>query len=103
MTPEERYTESQAAQAALDRFLGPAFEAVETEYAERMLEVAGAVMKPGEAEAAMLKLATALKVSRAVRGQIEAIARDGVAAEHEMDRAKQIQQIRPYKRRILGI
>jgi len=103
VTLEEQYAEAQAAQNALDRFLGPAMQVVEAEYAERLLEVAGSTLAKGEAEWAMLKLSMALKIARAVRGQIEAIARGGSAVEQQMERAKQIEAIRPYKRRILGL
>lgn len=103
MTPEERYADAQAAKLAMDRFVGPALTIIEQEYAERMLQVAGMTLTRDETEWSLLKLATAIKVVRAVRGQIEVIAEGGKVAEQQIDRAKQIENIRPDKRRILGL
>lgn len=100
MTPEERYSEAQAAQAALDRFLGPAFAVVEAEYTEKLTQLAAET--PWETDR-IRKLAAAIKIARAVRGQVEAIISDGKAAAADMQRAKQLSELSDHKRKILGI
>lgn len=100
MTPAERLAEAQSAEAALERYLRPAFEVVEREYAEKLIALAGETT--GQ-EAKIARLSLAIKVARTVRTQIEALAADGAAAGTEMERLRQIEKIPEHKRGILGL
>lgn len=100
MTPEQQLFEAQAAKAALDAYLGPAFDVVEANYLKRLTELAAE--SPSETDR-ISKLAMAIKISRSVRAQIEAIALAGPDAEAKLDRARQIEKISQHKRGILGL
>lgn len=100
MTPHDRLSEANNAKAALDKYLAPAFTVVEATYARRLTDLAAE--KPWEAEK-ITKLATALKIARSVRAQIEAIVADGKVAESEIAYAAQIERIPTHKRNILGL
>lgn len=90
---------SDAAKAALTH-LGPAFDAVEAIYAERLREVA--VKEPWAADK-LRALALAQKISEAVRGHIEAIMLGGEVADKQLDRVRKIEKMSPERRRILGL
>jgi hypothetical protein len=100
MTPAQQLDEAQQAQAALDRYLGPAFAAVEAAYMEKLTNIAAE--NPAAVDS-ITKLAMAIKISRNVRAQIEAIALGKAEAEAKLDHARQIEKISPHKRGILGI
>lgn len=100
MTDHDRITNGARAKAAMDEFLGPAFEHVEAAYAHRLTEIAAE--KPWETDK-IVKLATALKIARTVRAQIEGIIASGKAAEADQRYAAQIERISAHKRSILGI
>ena len=100
MTDAERIAEAERAAMALDAYLGPAFTYVEQAYLDKLTNLAAEA--PWEAER-ITKLATALKIARTVRAQIEAIARDGQVVAERMDYARQIEKIPAHKRSILGL
>lgn len=95
----DRIAAGNKAQAALDA-LSDAFQAVEASYTTRLTEIAAE--KPWETEK-IAKLATAFKISRTVRAQIEAIVADGKLALDGQRFAAQIERIPTHKRNILGL
>lgn len=100
MTVYDRASDGARAKTALDEFLTPAFAAVEASYATRLTDLAAE--QPWEA-GKITKLATALKIARTVRAQIEAIVADGKLAQQEIGRAAQIEKIPTAKRNMLGL
>jgi len=107
MTHQERLTRATAAENALREFIRPAFETIEREYTERLIELAAESpfgwfwRAPTRWQIA--KLSIARKIARVVLAQIEALTLDAQAAEASMDRATQIGKISDHKRRILGL
>jgi len=100
MTPEEKRDEGQAARAAIDRFLGPAFDLVEAAYVERLAEIAGS--EPWAADK-LRAVATALRVTREVRAHVDGVAAGGRAAQVTLDHHRKIEAMSPERRRILGL
>lgn len=101
MTPSERLAHAERAKAALNDFLAPAFEKVETEWAEKM--IAAAASSDPRANEIITRLATGVKAIRTVRAQIEAAVADGAMAEADIKRSAQIAQMSEHKRSIVGV
>ncbi|WP_420140156.1 hypothetical protein [Sphingomonas sp.] len=99
-TPSDRRADAEAADAAMKRWLGPAFEVVAATYSARLQEIAAS--EPWET-AKIAKLAVALKIAAEVRKQIEAVVADGAVAAQDIRYRKQIENIPHEKRKILGI
>jgi hypothetical protein len=99
MTPADRATRGDRARAALREFVDEAFTVAMADYQARLIEIAAE--KPWETEK-IAKLATAFKIARTVKAQIEALVADGDMAQKDMSRAAQIERIRADKRTILG-
>lgn len=91
---------AERARAAMDEFIGPAFDVYEADIVRRLTEIAAEA--PNEATK-ISKLAMAVKVLRNVRRQVEAIADEGKIIEADVKRARQIEKINPYQRSILGL
>jgi enoyl-CoA hydratase/carnithine racemase len=101
LTNPQRVERARQAKLALDNFLAPAFEVVEIEYAEKMINVAAST--DPRAPEIIARLANGVKVARQVRTQIEAMVSDGDDAQHMIDRAKRIEAMTPSQRRLLNI
>lgn len=101
MTPEERIANGEQAKHAMAQFLAPAFDVVTEAYSARFMELAAE--SPISGQPAMVKLAMALKIVKTVRDQIEAVARDGDFARHDIKHAAQIEALSPERRKLLGI
>lgn len=86
---------------AMDEFFAPAFAVVESEYAERMIEVAAS--SDPRAPEVITRLANGVKVARQIRGQIEGLIADGELANSEINRAKREEDMTPSKLRLLKI
>ncbi len=95
----QRMADAQQAKAAMDRWLGPAFEFVEAAYMNRMTEIAAT--EPWE-DKKLRALASAVKIAREVRAQIEQVVNDGPVAQSDNQRARQIESIPLEKRKMLG-
>lgn len=100
MTPEQRTARAHRAKAAMEEFVGPAFDYARHEFITRM--GMHAANKPWAVDE-IRSLALAVKVLDEVRGQISACIADGEVAGREMIRAERFERIRPTKRKILGI
>lgn len=100
MTNEQRIEQARQAALALEHFLDPAFQIVAEEYERRLREICAATPWETNKIAAM---ANATRIVTEVRNQIAAIVADGDDARAKVDRAKEIENLSPAKRRLLGI
>lgn len=101
MTPSERISRADRAQAAMDEFFAPAFELVEKEWAEKM--IAAAASSDPRAPEIIMRLANGVKAARTVRKQIEAHIADGTLAEAEIKRSAQLARMSDHKRSVVGV
>lgn len=101
MSVTDRITEADRAKAALADFLAPAFEAVEAEWAEKMITAAAS--SDPRAPEIIQRLATGVKAIRTVRAQIEAVVMDGMLASAELQRSAQIAKMSDHKRSVVGV
>lgn len=85
----------------MDEFLAPAFEAVEADYAEKM--IASAASTDPRAPEVIARLANGIKVARQVRAQIEAIVADGLVADAERTREGREKGMSAAKLRLMKI
>lgn len=95
----ERLARAERAKAAMDEFLGPAFEAVEESYGNKLMNLAAEA--PWESKR-ITKLASALKIAQSVRAHIEAEVSGGAIVRDQLDYARQIERIPTTKRWWLG-
>lgn len=102
MSNQERVADGEQAQAALDRFLNPAFEGVMAVYREGIESIAAAPWDK-YTSTKLEKLATALKVATEVRKQIESVALDGKLALDAIRRDSKIQNMTTARKHVLGI
>lgn len=100
MTDQERIANGEQAQAALDRWLGPAFEAVNAVWTARMADIA---VKEPWSDGKIRNLALALKISEEVRKQIEAVAADGKVALADVRHMRKLEELSPERKKWLGI
>lgn len=100
LTDEQRVQRAHSAKRALEEFLEPAFEVVETEYAGRLASVCAS--KPW-ATNEIAALANAGRIVKEVRNQVAALVVDGADAQARIDRAKTIGALSPAKKRLLNI
>jgi len=96
----ERLADAEAAENAMKRWLGPAFDAVNEVYRERLQSIAA--KEPWET-AKISKVAVAITIAAEVRKQIEAVVADGKVALSEKRHRQQIENIPHEKRKWLGI
>lgn len=88
------------AKMALEEFFDPAFDMVIDAYTARIEEIAAS--QPWEAQK-ITALANAARIAKSVKGQIEAIVYEGERADKVRNRALEIEQLSPAKRRFLNI
>jgi hypothetical protein len=84
-----RIARAEQAQAALNAFLGPAFDICRADYLEKLGEIASRPMTDAN-RAGMEKLALGVKVIDMVRGQITAVVADGGMARSSKRQADQL-------------
>jgi hypothetical protein len=101
MTPHERQARADRAKAAMDEFLAPAFDHVEAEWYEKLVNTAGSE-DPRTVEK-IQRITAAVKAIRVVRAQIAAVIADGVAVEADMLHTAQIARMSPHKRSVVGV
>lgn len=99
MTPEDQIARGERAQAALS-VLYEAFEAVISDYHERLCQVA---VKEPWANDKLRALALAQKIAEGVRLHIEAMVAEGTVGAHAVEHLKRIEKMSPQRRRILGL
>lgn len=97
----ERVRLAEAANRALEQFLGPAFDIVEADYAEKLIKVAAST--DPRAPDVIARLANGLKSAREARAQIDALVADGKWARNDMIRAEKIAGMSAPARRLLNI
>lgn len=101
MTLEQRIERARRAKLAMEEFFAPAFDAVEQEYGERMISVAGSV--DPRAPEVIARLANGIKAARSVRSQIEGYIAEGQVAEREKEATDKLAAMSPAKSRLLKI
>ena len=99
LSDAQRAARGQRAAAAME-FLRPAFDAVRQGYTERCMELAAGEIDPARR---IEKLAIAYKIAIEVEKQIAAVVTDGEMASRDLAHRRKIEEIRPYRRRVLGI
>lgn len=99
MSEADRITRGQAAERALEQFLGPAFDVAIADYTRKVIELASS--QPWETDK-IRKLSSAIMIGKAVREQIEQLVRDGDAALADKKRADKIANLSDTRKR-LGI
>lgn len=101
MNEAERIKRAHDAKAALDQFLEPAIAAIETDYAEKLIEAAAST-NPRAVEI-MTRLGIGVQVVRQVRSLIMAYVQDGQIARNEMIRAEKNEKMTAPARRLVNI
>lgn len=96
-----RMARAEQANAALTQFLAPAFDVCRAEYLEKLAEIASRPLT-NDMRAGMEKLALAVKVIDAVRGQITGLVLDGNLARDTAQRTAQLDALTPEKKRWAG-
>lgn len=102
MTEAERMAESEAAKAALARFIAPAIKVLDASYMSMLIDAAASPLDTS-GRARMEKAALAIKVLDHVKGHLQAIILDGAIARQGHDYAQQLADIPVEKRRAMGI
>lgn len=100
MTPHERAARADRAKLALQEFLAPAFDHVETEWYENLIKTAGST--DPRAPEIITRLTAGVKAVRVVRAQIEAIIAEGGMAEAEITREAQLSKMSGHMRSVVG-
>lgn len=98
MSDEEKVARGMRAKLAMDEFLAPALNAVGAEYLTALTQMAAS--EPWET-AKITKLAIAQRVIKSVEQHIIMAVMDGVQADSNLARAKQIAAIPEAKRKFL--
>lgn len=96
--PLTRIAESDAAKAAWDRFIGPAFATLRADYMGKLTTEATKPME-GRALQAVQNLSIALRITNEVEAQMKALIADGQAAQADMERSNNIARMSPEQRR----
>ena len=96
----ERVADAAAAENAMKRWLGPAFDAVVGHYRERLEHISGTT--PWDKDK-LASLGMAIFIAGQMRKQIEAVISDGKVALETKRHREQIESIPHEKRRWLGI
>jgi len=103
MNEAERIARAHRAQSALDEFLSPMLDALRTEYAGRIAEIAATELHPTIRADKITSLSIALKVIDNVRSGMVEIVRDGELANQSKARAEKIEQMSDAQQRLLKI
>jgi len=101
VSPAERLSRADRAQAAMDEFVGPAFDYVENEWMEKLVKTAG-TSDPRLPEI-ISRLSAGVAAIRKVRAEIEAVVADGKIAEGEIARSAQLGRMSDFKRSVVGV
>lgn len=96
----ERIANAEQAQAALTRWLDPAFDHLVGEWTLRMSDIAATT--PWETDK-IKNLAIAVRAAKEARAQIHAVVVGGQVAREDMKRQRQIENLSPERRKVLGI
>lgn len=103
MTESDRIARAQRAQSAMDEFVAPMLDEMETEYAARIVEVATTDLFFWTRASKLTRLSDALRMVRSIRGGMAAIITDGGIALSDKLRAERIKQMSEPSRRLLRI
>lgn len=102
MTDQDRIANGEAASLALERWLSPAIDAITGQYLESIVRIGSEPWDKYQA-AKLEKLATATKIAREVRKQIEAVVHDGQLALQTMRMNRPIENMDVERKKVLGI
>ncbi len=101
MSPHERTARADRARAALDEFLGPAFDHVEREWYENLIRTASS-SDPRSPEI-ISRLTAGIQAIRKVREQVAGYVSDGALADSEIAREAQLSKMTPHMRSVVGV
>lgn len=103
MNEAHRIGRAHRAQAALDEFLTPMFDALEAEYTARMIEIANTELSRERRTDKITALALALKIVRTTRSGMNEYVRDGELARDSKLRAQSVEKMTAPQRRLFAI
>lgn len=100
LTDPQRVERAARAKRAMDEFFEPAFETIGLTYLQRLEEISA---REPWATNKIAAVANAVRITKELRGQIEALIHDGAEAKITLEQTKRMEALSPTKRRLLGI